>query len=264
MVGRYDPVMLAPIVAAAEERARALRGHGDRLRGNASQNPDVRPLGAALAGPGLAVIAEIKRRSPSAGGINEGIDVAPQAQAYVAGGAAAVSVLTEPKFFSGSLDDLRTVRSVVDVPVLRKDFVVDPIQIWEARAAGADAVLLIVAVLGADRLGSCLETAAEVGVDALVEVHTEEEAIIAVAAGAAFIGVNNRDLATFTTDLAVAERLRPHLGRNAVTVAESGISGSADAVRMRAAGYDAVLVGEALVRADDPAELVRSLRGSTR
>lgn len=263
MVGSYDPMMLEPIVAAAEVRAQTLRDHGDRLRGHAIQHPEVRSLGSALSGPSLAVIAEIKRRSPSAGGIDEDLDPSEQARAYVAGGAAAVSVLTEPEFFSGSLDDLRAVRTVVDVPVLRKDFVVDPIQIWEARAAGADAVLLIVAILG-DRLATCLDTAAEAGVEALVEVHTEEEAAIAVAADADIVGVNNRDLATFTTNLAVAERLRPALGGSRVTVAESGIAAPADAARMRRAGFDAVLVGEALVRSADPAALVRSLRESTR
>jgi len=169
-------------------------------------------------------------------------------------------VLTEPDFFSGSLDDLRQVRSTVALPVLRKDFVLDPVQVWEARAAGADAVLLIVAVLGEKRLRRCLETVEEAKLEALVEVHSSDEAVIAVRSGARIVGVNNRDLATFVTDIAVSERIRPLLGDDVVTVAESGIDGPVAAARMRAAAYDAVLVGEALVLASDPALLIGDLR----
>jgi indole-3-glycerol phosphate synthase len=220
----------------------------------------VRPFAAALAKPGLQVIAEIKRRSPSAGELAPGLDPATQARQYEAGGAAAISVLTEPEYFDGSLDDLRRVRESVSLPVLRKDFIVDPRQVAESRAVGADALLLIVAALDEALLGELLVEAESVGIEALVEAHNEEEAKRAVAAGARIVGVNNRDLRTFKTDLGVAERVGSFLPEGLVLVAESGVSGVAGAGRMAAAGYDAILVGEALVTATDPAELVSQLR----
>ncbi len=225
--------------------------------------PAVRSLAAALAAPGLTVIAEVKRRSPSAGELAPDLDPAGQAAAYQRGGAGAVSVLTEPDFFSGSLDDLAAVREEVTIPVLRKDFIVDAAQIWESRSAGADAVLLIVAVLSDAELSQFIEVAADAGLDALVEVHSPLEASRAEAAGARIVGVNNRDLATFAVDLATAERLAPLISGIPIRVAESGISGAADARRMADAGYQAVLVGEALVRANDPAALVAGMRAAS-
>jgi indole-3-glycerol phosphate synthase len=192
------------------------------------------------------------------------IDPAAQAARYAAGGAAAVSVLTEPDYFGGSLEDLEAVRAAVDLPVLRKDFVVHPAQVWEARVAGADAVLLIAAVLGDADLGSLLEVVAAAGLAALVEVHDAAEVGRAVASGARVVGVNNRDLRTFVTDLSTAERLAPLLHGVPVRVAESGVSDPRGAARMAAAGYDAVLVGEALVRAADPGALVAELRAAAR
>jgi indole-3-glycerol phosphate synthase len=206
------------------------------------------------------VVAELKRRSPSAGDIDPGLDAASRAAAYEAGGAAAVSILTESEHFGGSLADLSAARAAVGLPVLRKDFVLHPAQIWQARAHDADAVLLIAAVLDDRRLSELVETATGAGMAALVEVHTAEEAQRAGAIGASLVGVNNRDLATFRVDLSVAERLRAELPDGAVAVAESGVSSPEGAARMAAAGYDAVLVGEALVRAADPARLVRRLR----
>ena len=170
-------------------------------------------------------------------------------------------MLTEPHHFSGSDDDLVRARKAAGIPVLRKDFTLDPRQIWEARAIGADAILLIVAVLDQEELSALLETADEAGVDALVEVHDQAEAERALEAGAVIVGVNNRDLTTFEVDLATAERIAPMLEGVRVRVAESGIFDAADARRMEDAGFDAVLVGEALVRADDPGRLIRSLRG---
>jgi indole-3-glycerol phosphate synthase len=252
--------MLDPIIEAARVRVEALRSSESALQRAAANATPARSLVAALSAPGLSVIAEIKRRSPSAGGLREDMDPVRRARAYEQGGAAAISVLTEPDFFSGSLTDLEMVRDAVTVPVLRKDFVVDPVQVWEARASGADAVLLIVAVLEGPALAACLAASDAAGLDALVEIHTAAEAAIASAAGASIVGVNNRDLATFRTDIAVAERLRPRLAQDTVTVAESGIAAPSDAARMAAAEYDAVLVGEALVRADDPGALVASLR----
>lgn len=210
---------------------------------------------------GLSVIAEIKRRSPSAGDIDISLDPASQALLYVAGGASAISVLTEPDFFGGSLADLSAVRGVVDVPILRKDFILDPAQIWEARAAGADAILLIVAALSQELLAALIGVAKDVGVDAIVEAHTADEVRSAVAAGAQIVGVNNRDLVTFITDLSVAESVAELLPSDVVSIAESGVSGVEGALRMREAGYDAILVGEALVRSQDPAALVAALRG---
>lgn len=214
----------------------------------------------ALRRPGLSVIAEIKRRSPSAGLLAGDLDPPDQARKYEDGGAAAVSVLTEPDYFAGSLADLEAVHDAVGLPLLRKDFIVEPVQVWEARAHGADAVLLIVAVLTDAELGELLAETRDAGIAALVEAHTAEEADRALAIGAGVIGVNNRDLTTFVTDLATAEAVAPRLGPDVVRVAESGVSDPASAARMAAAGYDAILVGEALVRAEDPAALIAALR----
>ncbi|MDJ0924956.1 MAG: indole-3-glycerol phosphate synthase TrpC [Acidimicrobiia bacterium] len=225
--------------------------------------PEVRHFANALARPGLQVIAEIKRRSPSAGDLAMHLDPVAQAAAYEAGGAAAISVLTEPDYFAGSLDDLRIVREAASLPVLRKDFIIDPRQVSESRSAGADALLLIVAALEPALLEHLLAECERVEMAALVEVHNETEARLAVDVGARIIGVNNRDLVTFRTDLEVAERLAGLLPSDGVLVAESGVSTPAGAGRMAAAGYDAILVGEALVTAADPAELLRQLRAAS-
>ncbi len=197
----------------------------------------------------------MKRRSPSRGVIDAALNPASLAGEYERGGAAAISVLTEPAFFDGSLRDLATVRTSVSVPVLRKDFILDEAQVWEARAAGADAILLIVAALEPEALASLLAVSRSAGMEPLVEVHTKDEVEVALDAGARIVGVNNRDLTTFEIDLATAESLRPQLGE-VIAVAESGIWSARDADRMRAAGYDAVLVGESLVRSGDPADVI--------
>ncbi len=260
----YHRAMLQPIVEAAERRAERAAESLDRLRRESATAPATRSLAAAVGGPGLSVIAEVKRRSPSAGPLAEPLDPAAQAIRYMAGGAAGVSVLTEPDFFGGSLDDLRAVRAAIDRPVLRKDFIVHAAQIFEARAAGADAVLLIVALVDPPRLVDLLTVADEAGVEALVEAHDEREAAIAVESGARIVGVNNRDLRTFVTDLAVAERVAPVLPSTVVKIAESGVSDPDGARRMADAGYDAILVGEAAVRAEDPAALIARLRRADR
>lgn len=251
--------MLDTILDSTRRRIVPLLDRVDDLVAAAASAPPARGFGDALAADGLQVIAEIKRRSPSAGALAPGIDPAAHAKRYVAGGAAAISVLTEPEFFAGSLDDLRAVRQAVDVPVLRKDFTLDPAQIWEARAAGADAILLIVAALDDETLQHLIGVAAAAGLDALVEAHTLDEARRAEAAGARILGVNNRDLTTFVTDLGTAERIGGEIHAE-VLVAESGVSDPAGAARMAASGYDAILVGEALVKADDPAALVSALK----
>jgi indole-3-glycerol phosphate synthase len=254
--------VLEPILESVRRRLGDPAARTAAWREQAAARGDRRDFMGALVGPGLSVIAEVKRRSPSAGSLDEGLDPAGLARDYEAGGAAALSVLTEPDHFHGSLDDLARARRACSVPVLRKDFLLHPGQVWEAAAAGADAVLLIAAVLDDGALAASLAAAEEAWVAALVEVHDEAEARRAAAAGARLVGVNNRNLGTFRVDLGTAERLRGLLPEGAVAVAESGISTPEAAARMSAAGYDAVLVGEALVRAAEPAVFLRSLRGA--
>lgn len=248
--------MLTQIIADVRRDIPVLRKRAAELQTAALEQEPARDLVAALTVPGLSVIAEVKRASPSRGPIDTDLDPVALAGEYGRGGAAAISVLTESRYFRGTLDDLRRVRTVVDVPVLRKDFLLDPVQIWEARAAGADAVLLIVAALDDQTLADLLTETHLAGMEGLVEVHTASEIERARAVGARVIGVNNRDLGTFDVDLGTAERLASRLGDSVVAVAESGIWTRADANRMRAAGYDAVLAGESLVRAADPAALL--------
>jgi indole-3-glycerol phosphate synthase len=244
------------------ERARTLPL--DAVRAAAATAPAARGLRAALAAGdrrGINVIAEVKRRSPSKGPIRLDLDAPLLAKAYERGGASAISVLTEPEHFSGSAEDLRAVRAAVELPVLRKDFVTTPYQVWESRAWGADGVLLIVAALDEARLRALLAEAGEAGLDALVEVHDAEEAAIAAAAGATLVGVNARNLATLEVDPGRFAEIRADLPAGAVVVAESGIRNRADVEVVEAAGADAVLVGESLVRSDDPAAAVAALRG---
>lgn len=244
-----------------EARVRAKMLDVTAVRGRAETRFDPPSFRAALLRPGLGVIAEVKRRSPSRGAIDAHLDPVSGARSYADGGAVAISVLTEPDHFGGSNDDLTAVVAATGLPVLRKDFIVDPLQVWEARALGASGILLIVAALSPGELETLLAEAGRAGLDALVEVHTEEEVGVALATGAGIVGVNNRDLATFETDLMVAERLIPLLAGTEVRVGESGIRTVEDAGRMRAAGCDAVLVGEALVRSADPAQLIREFVG---
>lgn len=256
--------MLDRIVEDVRARLPALLGRESHVRAAAEAADPPRDFAGALAAPGLSVIAEIKRASPSRGLIDADLDPAGQARRYMLGGASAVSVLTEPDHFRGSPDDLVDARSAVDIPVLRKDFTLHPLHIWEARAMGADAVLLIVAVLDDPTLEQLVVEAGRAGLAALVEVHDEAEAVRAMSAGASIVGVNNRDLTTFEVDLGTAERLAAVIEGKALTVAESGIQGPGDAQRAIDAGYDAVLVGEYLVRSADPAGAIRDLRAGDR
>jgi indole-3-glycerol phosphate synthase len=218
-----------------------------------------RPFREAVGGDGLNIIAEFKRRSPSKGALREDLTASGVAQAYEAGGARALSVLTEEDFFGGHLGDLRQARAATRLPTLRKDFLVDPYQVWEAWIAGADAVLLIVAALGEKDLRKLLDTALEAGLDPLVEVHDERELDTALTCGARLVGVNNRDLQTLEVSLDTALRLAPHIPDDVVAVAESGISTGADVRRLRDAGYDAFLVGEHFMTAPDPGQAVKGL-----
>jgi indole-3-glycerol phosphate synthase len=218
-----------------------------------------RGFAAALRARRPAVIAEVKKASPSRGVIRADFDAVAIARRYAAGGAAAISVLTEERFFQGSARHLQAIRAAVELPLLRKDFLFDPYQLAEARAWGADAALLIVAMLDDAQLRELHGAALELGLDVLVEAHTHDEVVRAVDAGATLIGVNNRDLNTFVTTLATAERLRAVIPAGTLAVAESGIETAADVARLRAAGYDAFLVGESLMRADDPGAALRAL-----
>jgi indole-3-glycerol phosphate synthase len=214
----------------------------------------------ALAAPGIGVIAEFKRRSPSAGRLHEAPDLEASVRAYERGGAAAASILTEEANFGGSLDDLRAARQASSLPLLRKDFVVDEYQLHEALAGGADAVLLIVAALGDAELAGLHTRAVELGLDVLVEVHDAGELERAKAIGASILGVNNRDLRDFSVDLDRTWQLLEAMPPEAVVVSESGISSATQLAALQARGVHAVLVGETLMRAGDPAAALADLR----
>ncbi len=233
----------------------------EELKDRASRALQARDARAALTqgGQGVKVIAEVKRSSPSKGALASIADPASLARDYEAGGASVISVLTEPRRFGGSLADLTAVRAAVNVPILRKDFIVDPYQIWEARAHGADLVLLIVAALPQEVLIGLRERAESLGMTALVEVHDEDESERAIAAGARVIGVNNRNLKTLEVDRGTFARIVPHLPRSVVTVAESGIRGPHDVLEVARLGAHAVLVGESLVTRGNPRHAVSEL-----
>jgi indole-3-glycerol phosphate synthase len=231
----------------------------ERIRELAAAMPPPRDAYAALRRPGVGVIAEVKRSSPSKGQLAEIADPAELAGEYAGGGARCISVLTEGRWFGGSLADLAAVRAAVDIPVLRKDFIVSSYQVHEARAHGADLVLLIVAALEQNVLVGLLERIESLGMTALVEVHDEEEADRALAAGAQVIGVNARNLRTLEVDRSVFERIAPGLPNSVVKIAESGVRGPHDLIRYASAGADAVLVGEGLVTQKSPREAVAEL-----
>ncbi|OGW60727.1 MAG: hypothetical protein A2V83_10735 [Nitrospirae bacterium RBG_16_64_22] len=234
------------------------------LRARIADVPLPRPFGAALARKGgdpIRLIAEVKRASPSAGTIREDVDPAGVARIYREAGARAVSVLTDKPHFGGSLDDLRAVRGAVDLPLLRKDFVFDPYQVYEAREAGADAVLLIAAVLSRGQIEDLAGVTKDLGLDALVEVHTPRELDQVLLAGGLLVGINNRDLATFETRLQTTFDLLADCPEEAVVVSESGIKTREDVARLEEAGVDAVLVGETFMRAADIGGKVRELLG---
>jgi len=231
------------------------------LRARLADVPPPRDPLPAFRGPGSSVIAEVKRRSPSRGDLADIPDPAALATEYAAGGAAAISVLTEERRFGGSLDDLRAVRAAVDIPLLRKDFIVTPYQLVEARAAGADMALLIVAALDDEELARLHAEARELGLTVLVEVHDEDETGRAVDVGAELIGVNARDLKTLEVDVDTFGRLAHRVPDDTVLVAESGITGPTDVKRFVTEGAHAVLVGEALVRDGSPREAVAAMTG---
>ncbi len=230
-----------------------------RLKEAAARAPSPRDVMAAFRGSEVAVIAEVKRASPSKGALAAIADPAGLAADYEAGGARVISVLTEKRRFGGSLEDLAAVREAVDVPVLRKDFIISSYQLWEARAYGADLVLLIVAALEQNALVSLVERAVSIGLVPLVEVHTQEELGRGVDAGATVIGINARNLRTLEVDRAVFAQLAPKVPEGIIKIAESGVRGPHDLLAYAAAGADAVLVGESLVTGKDPRSAVADL-----
>ncbi len=239
--------------------AAAPAGRTAGLERAARDAPRPPSMAAALRGGAVAIVAEVKRRSPSKGTINAGISAGRQAAAYAAGGARAISVLTEPDHFGGSAEDLRAVRTAVSIPLLKKDFHIDTVQLLEARALGASAVLLIARALPPADLLRLAAEAHALGLEVLAEVRDERELDTAIRSEAALIGVNNRDLETLAIDPGTCARLLPLLPRGVVAVAESGVSGVGDVERMAAAGADAVLVGSSVSAAADPAAAVRAL-----
>jgi len=240
----------------AERQARVPRAE---IEARARAAGPVRDFHAALHTPGVALIAEIKRQSPAKGALRLNMDAPSMATTYAAAGAAAISVLTDARYFKGSDDDLVAVRAAVEVPVLRKDFVVDPYQVYEARAIGADAVLLIVRALSKSEIEELGALAHSLGMAALVEAHTADEVDVALDAGATLLGINNRDLTRMVVDVATTEALRPLVPAGVTVVSESGIRTADDIARLRAIGVDAALIGEALVTAPDADALVREL-----
>ena len=258
MATYLDRILAAHRAAAAGDRRDI-----DQLTDEARAQPPARRFGAALrSAPTVAVIAEVKRRSPSKGDLAPGLDPAALGRDYEAGGAAALSVLTDAEFFGGSPADLADARAATELSVLRKDFTIAEADVCDARMMGADAVLLIAAALDDAELAAFHRLAGEVGLDALVEVHDEAELERAMAVGATLVGVNQRDLVTFEVDSRRAERVVAAMPDGVVRVAESGVTGADDAARLQQAGFHAVLVGEALVRSGDPAEAVRAMRCS--
>jgi len=251
-----DRILEARRRRIAQARARVPLRDVERA---AEARVDLRDFAGAISGGGLSVIAELKQASPSRGVLRDEYSPQAIARGYEAAGAAALSVLTEEDYFKGSLDDLRAVRLASTLPILRKDFVFEPYQVYESAAAGADAVLLIVSPLTDEELRQLVELAARLKLAALVEAHTEEELSRALHAGARIIGVNNRNLQTLEVDLETSFRLRPKIPTDCLSVSESGISSVGDLRRLSAAGFDAVLIGERCMTAPDPGKELADL-----
>ena len=258
------PADLLETILAATRRIVEVRS-GRETQAGLARRADARPARPGCFHAALArrdrvnIIAECKRRSPSRGVLRADYDAVAIATGYARGGAAAISVLTEPTFFDGSLADLSGVREAVETPLLRKDFIVTEYQLFEARAAGADAVLLIVAALSPRELQSLASRAASLGLDVLVEVHDAQELMIAIDAGAKIVGVNNRNLRTLAVDVRASQELLAGIPSGMVAVSESGLRTTADLRHLRAAGYSAFLIGERFMLADDPEAAVRQL-----
>lgn len=253
-----EEIFAARIKRVSEAQSKASLA---KLKTRAGEAPPARDFLKALADPGLALIAEVKKASPSKGVLREKFDPVALATSYAAGGAAAISVVTEPDFFQGELEWLLAIRKACHCPLLRKDFIFSPYQVWESRAAGADAILLILAMLKDDELKVLLAESKAAGLVCLLEVHDEAEAERATRVHPTLVGVNNRDLQTFDVRIETSEKLAPVLPLGALWVSESGIFTHEDCVRLARRGFKAFLVGEALVTDADPTARLRSLRG---
>jgi indole-3-glycerol phosphate synthase len=257
--------MMDQLIAGAREgvEARSAELPQADLEARLSGRREDRPFNEALTRPGLSLIAEFKRRSPSAGALaSDSIDLAAQVAAYERGGAAALSVLTDERHFGGSLADLRAARAACDLPIIRKDFIVDPYQLYEAAVNGADAVLLIAAALSDEDLRALYQEARSIDLDCLVEVHDDAELERALEAGAEVIGINNRNLDDMSVDIGTTFELMTDVPAGKTVVAESGISGREELAELDRVGVDAVLIGGALMTAEDPEAKVRELSGS--
>ncbi len=243
------PDILLKIVETKKEEICELRKKKSAFKSKASDVSPALDFYEALSSPGLSVIAEIKKASPSAGTISEDFEPAKIAEAYLAGGSAAVSLLTDKQYFKGDIEFFTDIRDILTIPILRKDFIIDPLQIYEARAYGADSFLLIAAILDIDKMSDLIELGRELGMEPLVESHNQEELEKTISAGAKIIGVNNRNLHNFEVDISLSENLFPIIPENAVSVAESGIHTAEDVERLKKAGFSAILVGESLMKA---------------
>ena len=257
-------VSLGQILASTERTLPALKARRRELERLVADMPAAASFRAALQGPGVALIAEVKRRSPSMGNIREDLDPAARAAEYADAGASAISVLTDGPYFGGSLEDLRAVAARVSIPLLRKDFILAEEQVLEARAAGASAVLLIARALAPARLAALRLFSAGAGLAALIEAHTAPELDTALESGADIVGINSRDLDTFRIDVDAAWRLLARVPRGIIVVAESGLASQADVVAAAQAGADAVLIGTALSASEKPGELVQQIAGVRR
>jgi indole-3-glycerol phosphate synthase len=253
--------MIEELVQAARSGVERRRAEVplEELERRLGDRPEQRPFGEALVRPGLSVIAEFKRRSPSAGEIREGVEPAEIATAYEEGGAAALSILTDAQHFGGSLEDLGEARAACALPVLQKDFIVDPYQLYEAAVAGADAILLIVVALRQEELAELYDEARGLDLDVVVEVHKEPELETALTVDADVLGINNRNLDDFSVDVTTTFELITDVPAGKTVVSESGIAERGTLEELERVGVDAVLIGEALMRADDPAAKVREL-----
>jgi indole-3-glycerol phosphate synthase len=257
--------ILDRIVETKKAEVSLLRSRRREFEDRLPDAPPARDLAKALARPGeVALMAEVKRRSPGAGPIRPDLVPADLATAYESSGASAISVLTDRDYFGGGIDDLTSVRGAVGIPVFRKDFIIDEVQILEARAAGADGMLLIARILDGQTLGRLHRFAVDVGLTPLVEVHGQEEVDKALAGGARIIGINNRNLQTFQTSLSVTLDLFPSIPEDVVVISESGIRTAAEVDRLGSAGVHGILVGETILRADDPGVAVKQLAGRPR
>ncbi len=255
--------MLDNIVTHTRRRIEASQGRLPlpELKNRIGRADPPRHFQKALKAAGFGLIAEVKRASPSKGRLRPNLDAAEMARLYARAGANAVSILTEPDFFQGSLEDLKAAREAMNLPLLRKDFILEPYQVYEARVCGADAILLIVAILTPEKLSQLLSLSQELGMDTLVEVHQEAEVDTALKAKASIIGINNRNLTDFSIDLKTTLNLRPLIPPEVLVVSESGIHSHADLELLRQAGVNAVLIGEALVTSADPLAKIKELLG---